>query len=188
MSLQATTWQTVGPFFRLGLSHLNGAEIAPSGTPGEVVTVEGRVLDGCGDPVSDAVVEIWQADANGRYNASEETALDTTVSVFTGFGRVPTDEQGRFRFSTVRPGPVPTQDGDLQAPHLAVRVMMRGLLRDLVTRMYFPSEMLESDPVLQSVPEDRRGTLTAAHLPASEATVVWNIELQGERETVFFDC
>jgi protocatechuate 3,4-dioxygenase, alpha subunit len=188
MSLHATTWQTVGPFFRIGLAHLNGAELAPLGTAGERVTIEGTLLDGNGVPVPDAVVEIWQANADGLYNVAAETALNPRVPVFTGFGRLPTDASGHFRFSTVRPGPVPGPGGGLQAPHLTVRLMMRGLLRDLVTRMYFPDEMTASDPILQSVPEHRRGTLTAARLSGHVGSFVWNIELQGERETVFFDC
>ena len=185
MSLQATTWQTVGPYFRIGLAHLNCIEMAPEGTPGERVTVEGSVLDGSGIAVPDAVIEVWQANADGEYAAN--VAVNTSVPVFTGFCRVPTDDGGRFRFSTVRPGQVPGPAGQMQAPHLAVRVMMRGLLRDLATRMYFPGEMTARDPILQSVPAHRRGTLIGSDVPGRKGTVVWNIEMQGERETVFFD-
>ena len=186
MSLQATTWQTVGPYFGIGLAHLNKAEMAPAGTPGERVTIEGRVLDGNGNPVPDAVIEVWQANAAGAYAA--DVTLDADSSKFTGFGRIPTDDRGHFRFTTVRPGPVSGSDGGPQAAHLAVRIMMRGLLRDLVTRMYFPDEAIGTDPILQSLPEHRRGTLIAAYAPGGEGTLVWNIELQGKRETVFFDC
>ena len=188
MSLQATTWQTVGPYFRIGLAHLNRAEMAPAGTPGERVTIEGRVLDGNGNPVPDAVIEVWQANAAGEYASGSDMTLDADSSKFSGFGRIPTDDRGHFRFTTVRPGLVPDSDGKPQAAHLAVRIMMRGLLRDLVTRMYFPNETIGTDPILQSVPEHRRGTLIAAHAPDDERTLLWNIELQGERETVFFDC
>ena len=185
MSLQTTTWQTVGPFFSIGLAHLNTCDIAPVGTPGERVSIEGQLLDGNGNPVPDAVIEIWQANAEGEY-ASE--SLDTATPVFTGFGRIPTDDAGRFRITTIRPGTVPGPGGKPQSPHLAVRIMMRGLLRDLVTRMYFPCETVDSDPILQSAPEHRRPTLIAVPSPDHAASFVWNIELQGERETVFFDC
>jgi protocatechuate 3,4-dioxygenase alpha subunit len=179
MSLQATTWQTVGPYFRIGLEHLNTLRIASPEDRGEHVTVEGRVLDGNGKPVSDAVIEIWQADEKGEYSGT---------SGFRGFGRTPTDAEGRFAFSTIKPGAVSGPGGRTQAPHLAVRLMMRGLLKDLVTRMYFPNEDLESDPVLQLVPESRRATLVARRTNESVAAFIWEIELQGARETVFFDC
>jgi protocatechuate 3,4-dioxygenase, alpha subunit len=179
MSLQATTWQTVGPYFRIGFEHLETVCIASPDAPGEHVTVEGRVLDGNGRPVPDAVVEIWQADAKGEYSGGSE---------FRGFGRIPTDADGRFAFSTIKPGAVPGPGEKMQSPHLAVRVMMRGLLKDLVTRMYFPCDELSSDPMLQLVPEPRRPTLIAAPSADGSAIFAWNIELQGARETVFFDC
>ena len=179
MSLQATTWQTVGPYFRIGLEHLNTLRLAPAEAPGEHVTVEGRVLDGNGKPVPDAVVEIWQADAKGEYSGTSD---------FRGFGRIPTDAGGRFAFSTIKPGVVPGSGGRMQAPHLAVRLMMRGLLKDLITRMYFPNEDLDSDPVLQLVPGSRRATLIAQRTNGLGAAFTWEINLRGERETVFFDC
>jgi protocatechuate 3,4-dioxygenase, alpha subunit len=179
MSLQATTWQTVGPYFRIGFEHLERACIASPDAPGEHVVIEGRVLDGTGRPVPDAVVEIWQADSQGEYSCRSE---------FRGFGRISTDADGRFAFSTIKPGPVPGPSGRIQSPHLAVRVMMRGLLKDLITRMYFPDEGVAADPVLELVPKQRRPTLIAAPSVDGSATFVWNIELQGERETVFFDC
>ena len=101
MSLQTTTWQTVGPFFSIGLNHLNTVEIAPTGTPGQRLTVEGCVIDGNGEPVPDAVIEIWQADAEGQFVVSADAVLEPTLSVFTGFGRVPTEDDGLFRFTTV---------------------------------------------------------------------------------------
>ena len=179
MSLQATAWQTVGPYFRIGLEHLDTLRIASPDALGEHVTIEGRVVDGNGKPVPDAVVEIWQADRNGEYSGTPG---------FRGFGRIPTDAEGRFAFSTIKPGAVPGPGGSKQAPHLAVRLMMRGLLKDLVTRMYFPSRDLDTDPVLQLVPESRRATLVARHAGESSAAFMWEIELQGARETVFFDC
>jgi protocatechuate 3,4-dioxygenase alpha subunit len=186
MSLQTTTWQTVGPFFSIGLDHLNTVQIASTSTPGERLMIAGRVIDGKGDPVPDAVIEIWQANAEGQFVT--DTALEPTLPTFTGFGRIPTDGEGRFRFTTVRPGPVPGPNGTFQSPHLAVRIMMRGILRDLVTRMYFPCETIGSDPILQLVPEQRRQTLIAVPVPEKEGTFEWKIELQGARETVFFDC
>ncbi len=179
MSLQATTWQTVGPYFRIGLEHLNVTRIAGPETSGHHVRVEGRVLDGKSKPVPDAVVEIWQANAEGEYSQA---------AGFSGFGRIPTDENGRFSFMTIKPGPVPGPGETMQSPHLAVRVMMRGLLKGLVTRMYFPGQGLAADPVLQLVPEHRRSTLIARPLTDDGVTLTWDIELQGERETVFFDC
>lgn len=188
MSLQATTWQTVGPYFRIGLEHLDVNDLASAGTAGERVAVEGQVLDGNGKPVPDAVIEIWQANSNGEYGCTVGDTADANSAVFSGFGRIPTDADGRFRLKTIQPGQVPGPGGVMQAPHLAVRVMMRGLLKSLVTRMYFPSETLVADPVLQLVPEKRRGTLIATADTSRKATLLWNIELQGERETVFFDC
>lgn len=179
MSLQATTWQTVGPYFGIGLEHLDTIQIASPHAPGEHVAIAGRVLDGDGAPVTDAVIEVWQAEANGEYATTNGGAAG-----FRGFGRIPTDAEGRFAFTTIKPGAVPGPGGSMQAPHLAVRVMMRGLLKDLVTRMYFPGEELASDPVLQLVPQPRRETLIAR--PAGDV-FVWRIELQGSRETVFFD-
>ena len=109
-------------------------------TAGERFAVEGKVLDGEGNPVPDAVIEIWQADSNGEYNCAAGEAVNAPSTAFTGFGRIPMDDDGKFRFTTIRPGPVPGPGGVMQAPHLAVRVMMRGLLKGLVTRMYFPTE------------------------------------------------
>jgi len=188
MSLQATTWQTVGPYFRIGLEHLDSAQMAPPGTAGQHVTIKGQVLDGNGQPVPDAVIEIWQASAAGKYASATEEPRRARGEGFQGFGRIPTDAEGRFSFATIRPGPVPGPKGKQQSPHLAVRVMMRGLLKGLVTRMYFPTESLSNDPVLSLVPEQRRGTLIAELSKDREETYLWNVELQGERETVFFDC
>jgi protocatechuate 3,4-dioxygenase alpha subunit len=184
----STPSQTVGPFFSIGLEPLNRANLA-EGNADQRVVVRGRVIDGDGQGVPDAVLEIWQADGDGRYPQTEQGGAPINATPFFGFGRIPTDEQGQFSFTTIKPGPVHGPDGKPQAPHLQISVFMRGLLRQLVTRLYFPEEPLNaSDPVLQVVPESRRETLIARQSGAKENTLQWNVCLQGRNETVFFDC
>jgi protocatechuate 3,4-dioxygenase, alpha subunit len=184
----STPSQTIGPFFSIGLGRLNRADLA-EGSAGERVAIRGRVIDGDGQAVPDAVLEIWQADADGRYHHPEHEAPRNNAKPFFGFGRIPTDEHGRFSFTTFKPGPVHSPDGKPQSPHLQISVFMRGLLKRLVTRIYFPDEPLNaSDPVLQVVPESRRETLIARQSTAKKNTLDWNVCLQGENETVFFDC
>jgi len=179
MSLQATTSQTVGPYLHIGLTWLIRENLAPAKVKGGRVTITGRVIDGDGKPVNDAVVEIWQADAAGKYGRKG----------FRGFGRSATDDQGRFRFQTIKPGRVPDKDGRLQAPHIAVNIFMRGLLKQLVTRIYFPGEAANAqDAVLARVPRERRGTLIAKKVAGKSGVLEWNVILQGRDETVFFDC
>jgi protocatechuate 3,4-dioxygenase alpha subunit len=176
MSLHATTSQTVGPYLHIGLTWLIIEKLAPAGVAGERVAIGGRVVDGDGKPVNDALVEIWQAGADGKYGAK----------AFRGFGRSATDADGRFRFETIKPGRVPGPGGKLQAPHIGVNVFMRGQLKQLVTRIYFPGEASNADdPVLALVPADRRGTLIARK---NGDALEWNVILQGKDETVFFDC
>jgi protocatechuate 3,4-dioxygenase alpha subunit len=175
-SLRATPSQTVGPFFSIGCSWLQREDLAP-GAAGGRVTLQGRVTDGDGAPVPDAMLELWQADARGRYGEPG----------FAGFGRVPTDADGRYRFTTVKPGGAPGPRGTTQAPHVAVSLFARGLMRRLVTRIYFPDEPANaSDFVLSLVAPDRRGTLIARAL--SDGALEWDVVLQGAGETVFFDC
>ena len=182
-----TPSQTVGPFFSIGFEHMNRADLA-EGSAGERVTIQGCVLDGDGQPVPDAILEIWQADAEGRYHHPEHAGAKGANSFF-GFGRIPTDEQGRFSFTTVKPGPVHGPEGNPHAPHLQLSIFMRGLLKRLVTRVYFPEDPLNaSDPVLQLVPESRRKTLIAHPSGTKDNILEWNVHLQGENETVFFDC
>src|SRR5687767_15041743 len=177
MSLQATTSQTVGPFLHIGLTWLITENLAPKGVAGERVSIEGRVVDGDGKPVNDAIVEIWQADAAGKYGTKG----------FRGFGRSPTDDEGRFRFQTVKPGRVPGPGGKPQAPHIAVNIFMRGQLKQLVSRIYFPDDPANAeDAVLALVPAARRGTLIARR--GGPGSLEWNVILQGKDETVFFDC
>jgi len=184
----STPSQTVGPFFSIGLEQLNRANLAEGGA-GERVVIRGRVLDGDGQPVPDAVLEIWQADADGRYHHPEHTDPQNNATSFFGFGRIPTDAQGQFSFTTIKPGPVHGPDGKPHAPHLQISVFMRGLLKQLATRLYFPQEPLNaSDPVLQVVPESRRETLIARGAQPKENILEWDVCLQGGNETVFFDC
>lgn len=182
MSTTATPNQTVGPFFHIGLAHLYRPDIAGTDAS-ERLTIQGRVLDGDGNPVNDSLIEIWQADAQGRY-----TEATVGQRRFHGYGRVATDENGAFRFSTTKPGRVAGPAGALQAPHLAVAVFMRGLLRHLVTRVYFPDEQSNlQDPVLKLVPAERRSTLIARKHADGPRSLEWNVILQGRDETVFFD-
>jgi protocatechuate 3,4-dioxygenase, alpha subunit len=186
VSLQATTSQTVGPFFKIGLQWLYCDDLAPEGAVGERVMVQGRLVDGGGAPVQDAILEIWQANAHGKYAHHEDTQNKPLDPNFKGFGRVPVNMQGAFRFTTIKPGPVPGPNGKEQAPHLLISVFMRGLLRRLVTRMYFPNDARnENDPILKLVDKERRTTLIA-NLSAPGA-LEWNVILQGPEETVFFD-
>jgi protocatechuate 3,4-dioxygenase alpha subunit len=171
-----TPSQTAGPFLHIGFAHLCRDEVIAPPDAASAVTVTGRVLDGDGAPVPDAALEIWQADTEGRYDATGAR----------GFGRVYTDDAGRFRFITVRPGALPSVAGVVRAPHLVVTVFMRGLLKQVVTRMYFPDDARnDADAVLALVPPDRRHTLLA-RADVTTGVVEWDIVLQGENETVFF--
>lgn len=210
--LGRTPWQTTGPFFHYALPWGGGADLVanagglgarldliPQGhyllspadgerspASGEAIEIFGSVVDGDGQPVPDALVEIWQANPHGRYasddDCREELPLDPN---FVGFGRSSTGADGGFRFRTLKPGRVPGPGNSLQAPHIAVGVQGRGLLKRLVTRIYFAGEAANADDaILALVREDRRVTLMACR--DGEA---WrfDIRLQGEGETVFFD-
>ena len=186
MSLYASGSQTVGPYLHIGLTWLNTNRIAGPGVKGERVVIQGRVLDGEGVGVNDALVEIWQANAVGKYAHPEDRQKKAPEKGFRGFGRVPTDAQGRFRFSTIKPGRVPGPNGKLQAPHLSVTVFMRGMLKQLSTRIYFPGEAANvQDPLLKLVPAGRRDTLIARR--KAKGLLEWDVVLQGRNETVFFD-
>jgi protocatechuate 3,4-dioxygenase alpha subunit len=174
--LTATPGQTVGPFFGYALPFDRGSELVPPGSPG-AVRLHGVVSDGAGDPVPDALVEIWQADAEGRVPRASG-ALHRDGWTFTGWGRAGTDEEGRYGFTTVVPGA--TSVG--AAPFILVTIFARGLLNRLFTRAYLPGEHLDGDPLLASLPAERRATLIATREPTG---LRFDIGLQGPRETVF---
>ena len=179
MSLHTTTSQTVGPYLHIGLTWLITEKLAQAGIPGERISIQGRVLDGDGKPVNDALVEIWQADSDGKYGGKR----------FRGFGRSATGNDGAFQFHTIKPGHVRGPGGTTQAPHIGVTVFMRGQLKQLVSRIYFPGEPVNAkDAVLALVPNERRATLIAAKIPGKSGALRWNVILQGRGETVFFDC
>jgi len=187
MSLQATTSQTVGPFFSIGLHWLNQNDLAAAGVSGERVTIQGRIRDGDGNGVPDAYLEIWQANAHGKYAHPEDTQKKILEPGFSGYGRVPTDREGMFRFTTIKPGPVPGPGDEDQAPHLLVSVFMRGLLRRLTTRIYFPDDPRNAaDYILSLVEPERRATLIARRT-SQTGVLEWNVVLHGGDETVFFD-
>jgi protocatechuate 3,4-dioxygenase, alpha subunit len=186
MSLRTTASQTVGPYLHIGLAWLVTDNLVGPGVSGDPVTIGGRITDADGRPVDDALVEIWQANAHGRYDHPADTRELPREPGFTGFGRVPTDAAGAFRFTTLKPGPVPAPAGGLQAPHVNVTLFMRGMLKQLKTRIYFPGERAnESDPVLARVPAARRDTLIAT--VCGDRVLEWNVVLQGPAETVFFE-
>jgi protocatechuate 3,4-dioxygenase alpha subunit len=181
-----TPWQTVGPFFSIGLDWLNCTNITAD-AQAQRVTIRGRIWDGDGQGVPDAFLEIWQADAQGKYCEQPGGHEAVSAKKFFGFARVPTNERGEFSFVTTQPGRVPGYDGKLQAPHLNISIFMRGLLRRLVTRMYFPDQSAnEADTALASVPVQRRATLIARKAENDRDSLHWDVRLQGEQETVFF--
>ena len=181
-----TPSQTVGPYLHIGLDWLNTTELAPEGVAGERIVIQGQVFDADRQPIPDGMVEIWQANSYGKYAHPDDSRALPLDAGFHGFGRVSTDEQGRFRFSTIKPGSVPDAQGRPQAPHLIVNVFARGLLKQLVTRMYFPGDAHEADSVLQHVPAARRATLVSKQ--AGEGVFEWNILIGGDiDETVFFE-
>jgi protocatechuate 3,4-dioxygenase alpha subunit len=187
MKLLPTASQTVGPYLHIGMSWLTIEQLAAGDCPGEHVTISGRVLDGDGKPVPDALVEIWQANAEGKYAHPADMSDAPLTPGFRGFGRVATDDAGQFQFHTIKPGPIADPSGGQQAPHLLVSVFMRGLLKRLVTRVYFPDDPRNMDDrILTRVPADRRGTIVARSKARGE--LVWDVVLQGDGETVFFDC
>jgi protocatechuate 3,4-dioxygenase alpha subunit len=192
---ERTPSQTVGPFLHIGLAPadynvrpLFGSALAAPGVTGTPIRIEGSVRDGEGNALPDALLEIWQADAQGRYaHAADGRPLSSNF--FRGFGRAPTDAAGGFAFSTVKPGAVPGPHGSLQAPHINVGIFARGLLKRLFTRIYFKDESMNgTDPILALVPPQRRHTLMAVPDATRAGVFRFDIRLQGQDETVFFDA
>jgi protocatechuate 3,4-dioxygenase, alpha subunit len=183
--------QTVGPFFEFGLLREDARRnvLTQPETVGERIRIEGRILDGDRAPVPDALIEIWQANARGRYNHPADQGGAAIDPTFLGFGRSGTDEDGRYWFETIKPGSVTFDENQQQAPHICVTVFARGLLNHLVTRLYFEDEAANADdPILHYVPEERLATLLAKR-ESGNAPVVYHFDiiLQGEGETAFFN-
>lgn len=199
---EITPSQTVGPFFAYGLTPKGRCEWDPNGsyswkntvesnlvTPdasGTRIRIEGVVLDGDGAPINDCMIEIWQADAQGRYAHPRDNRAPNTK--FKGFGRSATDKAGVFAFDTIKPGQVAGPGGKAQAPHIVVCIYSRGMLRQIYTRLYFDDEPANAtDPILTMVPADRRGTLIAHKQPGTDHQYRFDIRVQGGDETVFFE-
>lgn len=181
--------QTVGPFFEYGLFYGGEDNLVNEKTTGERIRVTGRVIDGEGNPVLDAMIEIWQADANGIYNHPTDPSHANVDPNFRGFGRSQTVNDGMFLFKTIKPGAIAFDDSTLQAPHINVHIFARGMLIHAHTRLYFSDEAAnEHDPVLNSIEDRRRKTLIAQRENGSDLpTYRLDIVLQGKNETVFFN-
>jgi protocatechuate 3,4-dioxygenase, alpha subunit len=180
-----TPWQTVGPFFHHALPYESGSMVAGADREG-AFTLHGCVYDGNGDALPDALVEVWQADETGRFVSTPHIFEAPAADGFRGFGRSDTDGDGHYTFTTVKPAGVPTQDGTDQAPHIAMSVFARGMLRRVVTRVYFEDEAAANaaDPLLASVDGTRTATIVAR---ADEGGYRFDVRLQGADETVFLD-
>lgn len=191
MDFVPTSSQTAGPYFHLGMTEARSvSRIAGPETKGERVWLTCRVLDGDDAPVGDAMIEIWQADADGKYNHPDDVrdVINTGDSSWLGFGRMPTALDGSCEFETIKPGRVPGLGNQSQAPHLNVAIFARGMLKQVYTRIYFAGDPSNSeDAAMALVPSSRRETLMAQPDPAQPAHWQFDIHLQGESETVFFD-
>ncbi len=185
MIFATTPSQTVGPYFAIGLPWPSGPFAVPEGTPG-AIRIFGHVYDGAGEVVPDHLLEIWQSDPSGRFADLHGYGGESELEGFRGFGRYGVEDgDGRFEILTVKPGSVPGLGESVQAPHVAMSVLARGMLNRCVTRIYFADEgeANAADPVLASVPADRRATLLAQ---PEDGGYRFDIHLQGPRETVFF--
>jgi protocatechuate 3,4-dioxygenase, alpha subunit len=191
MQNKQTPSQTVGPFFSYGLLDKGGENILVNdSTRGQRILIMGQIVDGDGNPMPDGMLEIWQADANGCFNHPADPNQSKADKNFRGFGRSGTVNEGKFQFKTIKPGAVAFDETRKQAPHINVRLFARGMLIHAYTRLYFSDEQAanEQDPVLNLVPADRQHTLVAYRQDSDDLpTYCFNITLQGENETVFFD-
>jgi protocatechuate 3,4-dioxygenase, alpha subunit len=189
MKRVATASQTVGPFFHFGLERPGWNDLASAGAAGQRIRIEGRVLDGDGAPVPDALLEIWQANAAGKYDHPEDTQDKKLDPKFRGFGRACTDVEGRYSFITVLPGQAPGRGNALQAPHINMTVFARGLLKHLVTRIYFADQAAanESDPVLAGIDDPAMRSTLLAKPAGGDGVYRFDVILQGPGETVFFE-
>jgi len=202
--LKETASQTAGPYVHIGLIPKQagfaifdndfGANLVGPKTRGERIVIEGRVIDGAGELVRDALIELWQANSVGRYNHPDDRQDDKALDAdFRGWGRAGTDfETGLYRFETIKPGRVPGREGKLQAPHASLWIVSRGINIGLQTRVYFSdeAEANAADPVLNAIAmRERRKTLIAQKSSRDGHTVyTFDIVLQGDNETVFFDA
>jgi protocatechuate 3,4-dioxygenase alpha subunit len=179
-------FQTVGPFFDVLLRTRAPLAMVRPGARGERIVVRGVLRDGAGSPIRDGLVEIWQADADGRYAHPDDPRAGDADPAFHGYGWRHTDETGGFSFDTIKPGRVPGP-GRLQAPHIMVSVMARGILTRFITRLYFEDEAANAeDEILALVPPERRGTLLARR--DADGAYRFDIRIQGVDETVFLDA
>jgi protocatechuate 3,4-dioxygenase alpha subunit len=187
MAFIPTAFQTAGPYFHLGCINTRAVScLAGPAAKGQRVRLTTRVFDADNIPISDAMIEIWQADAEGRYHHPDDPRSPQVDPHCAGFGRLGTDAQGICIFESIKPGRVPGNDGTLQAPHLNISLFARGILHRYTTRIYFSGDLANAeDPILALVPENRRGTLMAR--PSSDTDWDFEIHLGGEPETVFFD-
>jgi protocatechuate 3,4-dioxygenase alpha subunit len=188
---RTTPSQTVGPFFHPSMFRdaVPQSVLTQAATQGERIRIEGRIVDGAGEGVPDALVELWQANAYGLYLHPADQRDLPVDPAFTGFARSQTEADGRYWFDTIRPGLVPFDAERMQAPHINLTIFARGLLNHLLTRLYFEDEPGNaSDPILQLVPTERRATLIAARRADDTLTIyTLDIVLQGERQTVFLN-
>jgi protocatechuate 3,4-dioxygenase, alpha subunit len=189
MDFVPTPSQTVGPYFHIGLTRKHPKpKIAEAEAKGERVLLTCRVFDGDGAPITDSLLEIWQADAGGKYNHPDDPQTTEVDAACHGFGRLATDEKGECEFETVKPGRVPGAGNVLQAPHLNLGVFARGMLKQFYTRIYFSGDAAnDDDPILALVPKERRDTLMAQPDPERPGAWRFEVQMQGDRETVFFD-
>lgn len=189
MTLDLTPTQTVGPYFTLGLMPERSNILAQPSTEGEHIRIEGYIFDGDGDSLFNVLLEIWQANAHGRYNHPLDQRPLPLDPNFVGFGRTSTDANGHYWFQTIKPGPVPYQGDVMQAPHIVVLVHASGVAYPLITRMYFADDPRnEADPVLQGVPPNRRSTLFAKREERDGETVYrFDIVLRGEAEELVLE-